>query len=219
LVAALAAATAFVSAGCGDCGHTAYLFDQLNTADFTLEGYVHGAEPAPDTWVSQGPGVHEQTIGLIWFNGGQQGLTFSDTTPVPAPRDLRLLLFEPAHSTTRSPPLQTAVGFVMLIHGFSGGPEEIDLDDARVTMVAGLSDSGAALLDGGVVQHGVAGHLSLLAFSSSPTVCTFPCLIRAAGSFSFSATGADGQRTNVTNGVIHWDYSTYESYMCFQQND
>jgi hypothetical protein len=128
------------------------------------------------------------------------------------------LYFGGAHTTTDSPaPTVGPIGFDLLVHDFLGAPVEIDLDDARASLMVGLGYDGFGAT--GVLQHGLSGHLSLTKFSTGACPFAYSCLITAKGTFSFTATGADGQRTTVTNGTISARNETYQSDICPQQND
>ena len=155
-----------------------------------------------------------ETIGLLWFKDGP---AFAGMFPVVAPGDLQLLVFEPAHSTTDpAAPIEHPIGFSMIIHGIAGGPAEIDLDDTRALLVAGLAgDTTDSFLGGGVVQHGLAGHLSFTVFSPLDCPNPYNCALSVQGTFAFSAAGTDGQRTAVSNGSIRASDSIFEDRTCY----
>jgi hypothetical protein len=209
----VASVVAVLAAGCG-CPHTGAHVSRAISANLVLEDYVRLQTLTPGSWTNDG-NVYPETIGLVWFN---DDTTTNGISPVQH-NDLQLLFYDTAHGTTDPSlgPGTEAVGFELLVHDFPGTPTEIPLDDARAQLSAGFGHDGLGA--GGVVQHGLSGHLSLTTFSTGPCPNAYACLLTAQGTFSFTATGADGQRTTVTNGTIAASYSTFRDNTCYQQND
>ena len=103
----------------------------------------------------------------------------------------------------------------MLIHGVVGGPAEIDLDDTRARLSAGLAAGSDYFIDGdGVLQHDLSGHLSFTRFSFMHCETVTTCALSVDGTFSFVSTGSGGQRTTVTNGTIRANDTVFEDDTC-----
>jgi hypothetical protein len=153
---------------------------------------------------------------LVWFSD-------ASTTPPALPGDLSIFPIWSSHSTTDSANAFVApLGFNLMVHGVSAvGPAEIDLNDARATLIVGFSeDYDRSAIDGVVPHHGIDGHLSLTSFSagSCPGGRTL-CDLTLQGTFSFTATGENGELVSVTDGVISASKSAYQVDTCRQGQD
>ena len=160
----------------------------------------------PETWVGDGTGDAD-TNDLLWFSDGSE--------PPAVPNDLRIWPYLGAVSAGASDPnagFHTKIAFQMFVHGVSPGAAEIDLDDTRASLTVGLiGDTTESFLGGGVVHHGLTGHLSLTQFS--PVGCQaspFACNITVRGTIAFTATGANGELLSVTGGTLSGTEEIYQ---------
>jgi hypothetical protein len=153
--------------------------------------------------------------GIEWFN--------DDSYPPAVAGDLRIFpLFDAQSTSDPSDPFQTRLTFILMIHGVSAsGPAEIDLDDTRATLTVGFAgDTTESLVDGGVPHHGIAGHVSLTQFSTgSCPAGSFSCDLNLRGTFSFTATGEDGELVAVTSGTLAGTTELYEGTQMCPQGD
>ena len=167
----------------------------------------------PETWAGDGTGDTD-TNDLVWFHDGSE--------PPAVPNDLRIWPYLGAVSVGTGDPnagFHTKIAFQMFVHHISPGAAEIDLDDARASLTVGLiGDTTESFLGGGVVHHGLAGHLSLTQFS--PGDCPagpFSCNIAVRGTIAFTATGANGELLSVTGGTLSGTEEIYQGMqMCPQ---
>jgi len=99
-----------------------------------------------------------------------------------------------------------------MIHDVSASPAEIDLDDTRAALTVGFAgDTTESLVGGGVPHHGLTGHVSLTRFSTSACPAgPFSCNLTVRGTFSFTATGANGELIEVTSGSLSGTNIIYE---------
>jgi hypothetical protein len=207
----LASAVLFGAAGLGcDCTTPIYKSERFVSGDITWSGAARYASWGPDTWVGVGQTDTDDTD-IEWFNDASD--------PPAVPGDLRIFPLFGAQSTNDpSDPFQTQLTFILMIHNVSAsGPAEIDLDDTRATLTVGFAgDTTESLVGGGVPHHGIAGHVSLTQFSTgSCPAGPFSCDLTVRGTFSFTATGANGEQVAVTSGTLAGTTEIYEgTQMC-----